>query len=123
MATAIGTAYLLTFYVGNQDNSKGNYTLNSSALLRINGTSIGTYTTAGNTTDNVTWQQFSYSFTAASSSTTITFLNSVDFSDNYVGLDNVVLVVAPTAAPEPLSAALLGAGLLGLGLARRARRR
>jgi len=51
---------------------------------------------------------------------------SVNFggSANYIGFDNITLGASTAAgAPEPASMALLGAGLLGLGVARQVRRR
>lgn len=59
---------------------------------------------------------FATTFTAASASTTLRFLNGDPSNDNSNGLDNVSLVDnGPVAAvPEPSSIVPLGSGLLGL---------
>jgi hypothetical protein len=55
-------------------------------------------------------------FTAASTSTTLQFLNGDPANDNSNGLDNISLVDNGPAGvtPEPSSLVLLGSGLLGL---------
>jgi hypothetical protein len=107
VATVPGQGYSLSFYVGNQDNRQSNYALNSSVELDVNGAFVANYTTTATTANNVSWQQFTYTFTASSANTTVAFLNSTPVSDNYAGLDTVDLELATATAPEPGSLILM----------------
>jgi len=107
--------YDLSFWLGHQDSSAPGYTNGPSMLsLYVDGSPVNVYSNNLNTTDDVTWEQFTYDFTA-SGYTTIAFLNDTPTGNNYAGLDNVVL----TQTPEPASLVLLASGLLGLGILRR----
>jgi len=59
-----------------------------------------------------------YGFTDTAAITSATLTNT---SDDAWGIDDVTYNFTPTAVPEPLSITLLGAGLVGLGFARRRR--
>jgi hypothetical protein len=121
VSTIAGTAYRLTFWVGNQDSAFAPYTSPSIITLLVNGTTINNYTNSANSSGNVNWAPFTFDFTAAGSSTTIRFTNATP-SDNYAGLDNVSLVDVGSV-PEPSTLALVLAGGLWLGLGRLRRHR
>ena len=122
VVTTPGTSYTLTFWVGNQDNSQPSYPLASMIELDVNGTFVANYSNNDNTPNNVNWNQFSYSFTASSASTKIDFFNATPVADNEAGVDNVDLEVAAAVVTEPASVAILGAGLVLLGVTRRRRK-
>ena len=115
VATTVGQAYALTFYVGNQDDALPNYGAASSVLLTVTGHPSKAFTTDMNTTDNVTWQEFTYDFVATSTSTTIAFTNNT-VDDNYAGLDNVDLELGKPV-PEPSTWMMMCLGFAGLGFA------
>jgi hypothetical protein len=120
VATDAGTAYTLSFWVGNQDDAIQGYEGPSSISLLIEGAPAGVFVNAADDMSrNVTWRQFFHNFVASDSSTTITFLNATPTGNNYAGLDNVVLA---QRVPEPTSLLLLGAPLLGMAVRRLGRR-
>ena len=96
--TTPGTGYTITFWLGNQDDTQSDYPLPSSATVYIDGAPVQTFTTDGNTPDNVTWQKFSLGFTATGRKTTVAFVNATPAGDNYCGLDDVG--ISPSGAPH-----------------------
>lgn len=118
VATTVGQAYLLSFWLGNADGlGNSNYLLPSALNLSINGGAAQSFSNSDSTTFTLNWKQFSTGFVATSASTTLSFLNATGVADAETGLDDVMLI----AAPEPATAALALAGLAGLWL--RVRRR
>ncbi|HEX2826146.1 MAG TPA: DUF642 domain-containing protein [Burkholderiales bacterium] len=115
VATTAGATYTLTFFVGNQDDSKPNYTLDSAVNLFIDGSLMGTFVNPNSTPGDLNWLQFTFPVIAASNSTTIAFVSATPPGDNMAGLDNVSF----TAVPEPGTLALMGAAFAALGLSRR----
>lgn len=104
VATTPGLTYDLSYFVGNQVNPGGPYGMTSTVKVLVDGTLIQTSTNsmgAGGTMQ--VWEQFNTSFVAASSSTTVAFMNGDPSSDNTNGLDNIVLVQGPptSTVPEP----------------------
>jgi len=118
VATIPGTDYSLSFWVGHHAQDPNFYNGPASVNLLIGGSLVGTFSNNHAPPPNLLdWEQFTYSFTATGTTTTIDFFNAVaDTSQNEVGLDNVAL----TAVPEPgslpvLVSAISVLGLLGLG--------
>lgn len=121
ISTLIGTSYNVSFYVGRVSGNVGTFANPATADLSINN-GVRTSFTNSNLTPGgvVNWQQFSTSFLATSSTTSITFYNGSPAVTNYVGLDNVSVTAA---APEPATLSLLAlGGFGGLAVARRRRK-
>lgn len=108
-ATTPGTRYRITFYLGNQDNARGNYPLSSEVEAFIDGVSTGSFSHGVSTPNNLNWEDFSFEFRAAGASTTLTFINRTAAADNMTGLDNVSIEDV-TAVPEPSAFGLIGGG-------------
>jgi hypothetical protein len=123
VATTPGTNYTLTFWVGNIDDPSGVFGTTSTVKVLvggIGGTLMDTATNSSTTLGTQIWQQFTTSFTATGSSTTLDFINGDPGTDNSNGLDNVVLT-ASSGVPEPGTLSLLALGVIGVGLFRRMR--
>jgi hypothetical protein len=117
IATTPGTIYNLSYFVGNQVNPGGPWGTSSTVDVLVNGTLIQIATNtmgAGGTTQ--VWEQFSTSFLATSSLTTLEFLNGDPANDNSNGLDNVVVTPgAVVGAPEPSTLVLVVVAVCALG--------
>lgn len=122
IATTIGDNYSLSFYVGNTYDPRGVYGTTSTVDVFANTTSLGAFTNSCTTcTSKLTWQPFTTSFTATTTSITLKFLNGDPANDNSNGLDNIIVLdngpVGTT--PEPGSLALAGLAVLFLAVRRR----
>jgi Protein of unknown function (DUF642)/PEP-CTERM motif len=116
-ATTPGTAYTLTFYVGNTTGG-GIFGTTSTVGLDINGLLVNSFTNSNGDATGLNWQQFTYNFTASGASTVIGFVNLDPASDNSNGLDMVDLELGTSAVPEPSSVALLGLAFAAMVLLR-----
>lgn len=109
LATTPGATYNLSYFVGNQVNPGGPWGTTSTVDVLVNGALIQVATNsmgAGGTTQ--VWEQFTTSFLATSSSTTLEFLNADPPNDNSNGLDNVVVTPSSVVStPEPSTLLLL----------------
>lgn len=122
-ATVTGFNYLVTFDLsGNPDGAPAMKT----AVVSIAGSlpSIKTYTVGpSNSHSNMNWQNYTYAFTAFSTSSTLVFA-SADYTPFGPALDNVAIIGNDgigSAVPEPATWALLavGFGLIGARSRRR----
>ncbi len=107
LTTTAGTGYTLSFWVGNY-SGHACHGPTSNVELQINGANVGSF--ENSTPSNIlTWQLFTYNFTATGASTSIEFDNLDPLSDNSNGLDNVDLEV--TSSPEPAALGLMAAAV------------
>lgn len=125
IATTIGDVYQLSFWVGNTTGG-GIFGTTSTVNVQLNGSAFHSATNSDLDTTGLSWEQYTYSFTATGLSTTLAFLNGDPGGDNSNGLDNIVVTdLGPGTTnnvPEPATVGLLGAGLIGLVGIRRKRK-
>ena len=122
VATTVGQNYILSFYVGRAQSNNGNSTYQGPATvdLSINGGgAVGFTNTDAPPPGFGDWANFSTTFIATGSTTTITFLNGTGGQTYYAGLDNVSMV----EVPEPSTLVLSALGGVGLSVAAARRRR
>jgi len=137
VATTTGLNYHLSFWLGTATPTFGTsaasgYHDPATVNLTINGIAASSFTNSNRTNGFVNWQQFSYDFVAAGSSTLITFLNGTAGNSTgvistqgswYAGLDDVNLDVSAVTVPAPASLGLVLTALpAGLGMVRVRRR-
>jgi len=93
VATTPGTSYTLTFYVGNMYDPHGVDGVSSTVNVWVDGQQVYQATNSrGKVRTSLTWQKFTTTIVAASSETTIAFINGDPPSDNINGLDAIMLV-------------------------------
>jgi hypothetical protein len=111
VATIVGDQYQLSYWIGNTTGG-GIFGTTSTVNVSLNGapTFSDTNATSSPTTQN--WEQFTHTFVATGTATTLAFLNGDPGGDNNNGLDNIVLTDLGPAPPVPGPVA--GAGLPGL---------
>ena len=111
--TVAGMDYALTFQYGAFSSPAGRGT---QSLAVSAGNLATTITSAPSVRDQTSlFTTYSLSFRANGPATTLTF---ADASTMTTGIDGLLDTVEVTNMPEPLSLALIGSGLAGLGLAR-----
>ena len=117
VSTTPGTPYALSFYIGNTTGG-GIFGTTSTVDVSVNGSQTAFTNSQVNTT-GLTWQQFTDSFVATGTSTTLLFQNGDPGNDNSNGLDNIVLTAGVAHVPEPATLSLFCLGLAGIFMRRR----
>ena len=101
VATTPGSTYTLTFYVGNPNDPGGPSGTTSTLNVFVNGTQTFSITNlAGAGLDSIFWQKYTTTIVAASSETTLAFMNGDGPTDNTNGLDGITLVEQKAAANQ-----------------------
>ena len=99
VATTPGVTYTLSFYVGNVVDPNGVFGTTSTVNVLVDGTPVFSATNSmGQGQTKQVWQKFSTTFMAASSQTTIAFINGDPSNDFTNGLDAVKLVPQASSA-------------------------
>ncbi|MGA2735878.1 MAG: DUF642 domain-containing protein [Bryobacteraceae bacterium] len=102
VATTAGTTYSLTFYVGNPNDPGGPDGNTSTVNVFVNGAQTFAITNlAGAGLTYIFWQRYTTTFVAASSETTLAFMNGDGPTDNTNGLDGISLVAQAPPANQP----------------------
>ncbi len=93
IATTPGTAYTLTFWVGNVYDPNGIWGVKSTVIVKVNGEQVFKATNSrGKGKKTQVWEKFVTTITATSSKTTISFINGDPPNDNSNGLDAITVV-------------------------------
>ena len=125
VATVIGDVYQLSLWVGNTTGGSI-FGTTSTVNVQLNGSAFHSAVNSDVNTTGLSWEQYTYAFTATGLSTTLAFLNGDPSGDNSNGLDNIVLTdlgpAGTNRVPEPMTIGLFGAGLAGLAGMRRKRK-
>jgi hypothetical protein len=118
-ATTAGQSYTISFFYSGRPMSSaynaafpgGVVPASSNGLIVDFGTGPVTLTSPANTTPDNLWQQFTATFVALGTSTSLLFSAAGDNDSYGSSLDNISVT---TAVPEPATLAMMAAGLLGL---------
>jgi hypothetical protein len=125
VATTIGDQYQLSYFIGNTTGGGGIFGTTSTVDVLLNGALAFTNTNSNVSPTNLNWEQFTHTFVATGTSTTLGFQNADPPNDNSNGLDNIVLndLGPVTPVPEPASLVLLATGLATFAVMRSRRQR
>jgi hypothetical protein len=96
LPTVSGTAYILTFWVGNVYDPTGIFGTVSTVDVLVDGTRVLKATNSQRSRTQV-WQRFETRFTAKADVTDIAFMNGDPSSDNSNGLDAISIKAVPVA--------------------------
>jgi hypothetical protein len=93
IATVRNSTHMLTFKVGNVYNPGGIFGTTSTVKVLVNGVLLMTArnTMGAAVPSHVVWEQFSKTFVAATTSTTLSFINADPASDTANGLDCITM--------------------------------
>jgi uncharacterized protein DUF642 len=92
VATTPGTTYQLTFWVGNINDPGGTFGVSSTVKVLVNGAlKLTAVNSLRPTNHKQAWKEFTLAITAASSLTSISFINGDPGTDDANGLDAVHL--------------------------------
>lgn len=121
IATVVGSAYALTFWVGNVSGGPFGFSSSVGVEFSSGGTDFScTNDTQGTVFD---WKRCSASFVAASDQTALTFRNLDPASDFVNGLDNISVTLAQASGvPEPATWLTMIAGFGAIGATMRRRK-
>jgi hypothetical protein len=90
--TSPGTAYTITFWVGNVVNPGGIFGTTTTVDVYAGSTLLTAATNAkGNGSTKQIWQKFSTGFVAGAATTTLSFINGDPANDTNCGLDAIVV--------------------------------
>ena len=116
--TTVGQAYELSFYVGSSTDNA--FFFPSTVDLSIDGGARLSFTNPNTTAGQLHWMQFTATFVAQDSNTSITFFNGSAPNNYQSALDNVTIAeVVSATVPEPASLAIWSLGALGCAVYRR----
>jgi hypothetical protein len=107
VTTTIGDQYQVSYYIGNTSGGS-TFGTTSMVIVLVNGVPTFTDTNSNPDLTGLNWEQFTHTFVATGTSTTLGFQNDDPSNDNSNGLDNVVLT---DLGPVPVPAPLIGFGL------------
>jgi len=104
IATAAGTAYTLTFYIGNADDPGGIFGITSTVNVLVDGQQVFTATNSrGAGQPKQVWQKFTTTITATAAHTVIAFINGDPSNDTNNGLDLISLVEQADEPPADIA--------------------
>jgi hypothetical protein len=93
--TTVGQQYQLKFSVGNVVDPNNVFGTSSTVDVFVDGVHLLAATNSAGNATTMTWQNFRLRFTAASTTTTVAFINGDPAGDNLNGLDAVSMTPLP----------------------------